>query len=221
MARLVKRPHFGGQPIHNKAMIVDETIVDLLRYAQPDPGHRFADSLRDPLRAIGWRHLYGAARVVAPWQRVISSPAKSSQEFASKLAREYRAPLVIIDELQEMDFGDWRGEELEVLMASSDPRLRQFWGDPLQCASPGNESLPEFQQRILGAWEQLLNDSAGQHSLVVCHGGVQRVLIGSVLGKPLEELFMLQTPVAGMSRISIVNSYQGRRCSLVFQSGVQ
>lgn len=202
-------------------MIVDETIVDLLRYARPDPGHRFADSLRDPLRAIGWRHLYGATRTVAPWQQVISSPTGSCRDYASKLARDYRAPLTIIDELEEMDFGDWRGEEVETLMANPAQGLRQFWDDPLKYPPPGGESLPEFQQRILGAWERLLSDGEGQHSLLVCHGGVQRVLIGSVLGKPLESLFSLQTPVAGMSRISIVNVEKGRRSTLVFQSGVQ
>ncbi len=195
--------------------------MDLLRYGSPEPGHRFADSLNDPLRAIGWRHLHGAARVIAPWQQVVCSPAASSCEIAARLAREYRAPWRIVDGFAELDFGQWRGRELEELMANADADLQSFWQNPLECPPPGVELLAEFQHRVLGAWQQLLDDSAGQHTLLICHAGVQRVLVGMVLGKSLKELFALQTPYAGLSRISIIKESAGNRCSLVFQTGVR
>ena len=203
-------------------MIIDETLVDLLRHGKPDPGHRYAGSLNDPLSAIGWRQMRGAVRTIAPWQNVATSPLQRCCEFATKLARDYRASIQVIDDLREIHFGDWEGKEVEELMLEDDTALQAFWKDPVNNTPPGGEPLVDFQARILSAWEQLLIDCRGQHTLLVCHSGVQRVIIGSVLDIPLQSLFSLETPYAGLSRVRIVDDPKhGRHSSLVFHAGVR
>ncbi|MEL0084091.1 MAG: alpha-ribazole phosphatase family protein [Gammaproteobacteria bacterium] len=203
-------------------MIIDETLVDLLRHGKPDPGHRYAGSLNDPLSAIGWRQMRGAVRTVAPWQKVITSPMQRCREFAEKLARDYRAPVEIIDELREIDFGDWEGREVEELMLEDDAALQAFWRDPVNNTPPGGEPLVDFQARVLTAWQAMLDECQGQHALMVCHSGVQRVIVGDVLNMPLGSLFNLETPYAGLSRVRVIESPEhGRSSSLVFHAGVR
>jgi len=106
-------------------------------------------------------------------------------------------------------------------MANSDSDLQRFWQSPVESTAPGEETLVEFQRRVLTTWNRLLDDCGGQHILMICHAGVQRVLIGMALGKPLQELFSLQTPYAGLSRISVVKEGdRDCRTTLIFQSGV-
>ena len=199
----------------------DETIIDLLRYGKPAPGHRFADSLNDPLRAIGWSHLRGATRIVAPWQQVISPPDESCCEVAQRLARQYRVSSRTYAGFSEMDFGPWQAQDLDELMANPDSDLQRFWANPLESDPPGDESLLDFQGRVLATWNQLLDECGGQHVLMVCPASVQRVLVGKALGKPLQELFQLATPYAGLSRISVFKEGGGDdRTALLFQSGV-
>lgn len=211
----------GASWPHNRRVNVDETIIDLLRYGKPAPGHRFADSLNDPLRAIGWSHLRGATRIVAPWQEVISPPAESCREVANRLARQYRVSSRTFAGFSEMDFGPWQAQELDELMANPDSGLQRFWANPLESNPPGDEPLVEFQGRVLATWNQLLDDCGGQHILMVCPASVQRVLVGMALGKPLQEVFLLATPYAGLSRISVVKEGDlDYRATLLFQSGV-
>lgn len=201
-------------------MIVDQTIVDILRYGRAVPGHRFADSLNDPLKAIGWRHMRGASRTVAPWNRVVSS-SDGISETAERLAREYRLPLVVDDGFDEIDLGLWSELEIEELMALDDPRLTAFQTAPVTALPPGAETLPDFQTRILTAWQRMLAEYNGEHLLLLCHGGVQRVLVANALGRPLEQLFAFQTPYAGLSRLNVVDMPEsGLTTQLLFQSGV-
>jgi probable phosphoglycerate mutase len=49
---------------------------------------------------------------------------------------------------------------------------------------PGAETLNEFHDRVVGAFDRLVAETAGTTSLVSCHGGVVDVVFRHVLGVP-------------------------------------
>lgn len=58
---------------------------------------------------------------------------------------------------------------------------------------PGSETLNEFHDRVIGAWERLVDASVGTTALVTCHGGVIDVVFRHVLGLPRAGGFDLWT----------------------------
>ncbi len=73
---------------------------------------------------------------------------------------------------------------------------------------PNGESYLIFKERILGAFENLLELPDKSHVLVVTHGGVLRVVIPSLLEMPLNKSGPLHIPFACFSRVkfSLSNS---------------
>ena len=75
---------------------------------------------------------------------------------------------------------------------------------PVTHLPPGGEPLAEFQTRVREAWQHWTREAAGQQILVVCHGGVIRMVLAEVMGIPLDRSFAaLAVPYACRSRVRI------------------
>ena len=200
----------------------NEIIIDLLRHGEPQGGQLiFRGRTDDPLSNDGWRQLENAIGEHRPWDAIISSPAIRCAEFAKQLATRLSLPIEQHEQLWELDLGEWEGRLFSDIQQSEPDLFSRFWQDPSHVTPPGGEPLPQFQRRILQAWEELLNNRQGRHLLVVAHGGTIRVIIGHILGMPLNSLLKLELPYAGLSRIRVY--YDDDRAitgsSLVFHAG--
>ena len=78
-------------------------------------------------------------------------------------------------------------------MEVDEQALGLFWADPYAFTPPDGEPVLEFSARVLSAVSRLQRDFAGQRVLVVCHGGVMKLLLAQARGMPREQL--LQVPV--------------------------
>ncbi|NOR51845.1 MAG: histidine phosphatase family protein, partial [Gammaproteobacteria bacterium] len=157
----------------------------------------------DPLSDKGWQQMREAVADHAPWDQIISSPLSRCTDFANELSERHNIPLVMDERLMELSFGDWEGKSAAELMDSSPDILLKFWSDPVNHCPPNGERLADFQQRIIAAWDEIIGSYAGQHILIVGHAGQMRMVIRHVLGMPLDRMFRLQIPNAGISRIQI------------------
>ena len=112
--------------------------------------------------------------------------------------------------LREIAFGDWEGRTSENIMADTPEALNRFWSDPVRYPPPGGEAITEFRQRVSSAWQDWQTQAAGKRVLVVCHGGVIRMLLAEVMGIPTERSFSaLTVPYACRSRIRVDISEHG------------
>lgn len=115
---------------------------------------------------------------------VLTSPLSRARESAGMVAPN--RSLRLVDELREIDFGDWEGLTAEEIRAR-DPILYEAWqqGQP-GFDYPGGERRAAFQARIAQAVDSML--SSGQSSLlVVVHKGVIRAIVREVVGEELAE----------------------------------
>lgn len=105
------------------------------------------------------------------WQQatLFSSPLSRARQTATVLTG--RQPIVA-DELKEMCWGNWEGEQAKELLA--DPATGflpiESWG--WQFRPPDGESIAEVRDRAVN-WAMQLSDN----SIAVCHMGVMRVLL--------------------------------------------
>ena len=125
-------------------------------------------------------------------QAVWSSPLPRARETAQVLlpALPDVVDLVTDDAWQELRPGDADGLRFEEIVARYG---RPDDGQPDRRWWPGSETLNEFHDRVIGAWERLVEATAGTTALVTCHGGVIDVVFRHVLGLPRSGGFDLWT----------------------------
>ena len=73
----------------------------------------------------------------------------------------------------------------------------------VELCAPDGEPVAQLRERVLSAWTQLVQEHAGQHVLLVSHGGVMRVLVQHLLGLSPEGMSRIAIPYAGFMRFSL------------------
>ena len=143
-----------------------------------------------------------------PITRIVSSPLLRCAAPAREIARIYQLPLCIIDDLKEMHFGEWDGIPFDQFDEHRWQALNQFWETPASAHSPAGESLQQFAERIIACWKSVVGNTDAEHQLVICHGGVIRILIAHLLQLDWRNanLFrQLSIDYASCTRVEIAN----------------
>lgn len=197
------------------------TFVDLIRHGEPDGGPMFRGSKDDPLSPQGWQQMKDAIAPDDHWDAILTSPLLRCGEFARTLAGQSDTPLHSDERLREIGFGDWEGLTAEAIQQRyGQDRLASFWADADSNAPPGGEPFGDFQGRVQAAWEDWTDRLRGQRVLLVCHGGVIRVVVGHVMGISRDRvLSALSVPYACRSRIRLDHTPYGKLSCLVSHGG--
>jgi len=195
------------------------TIIDLIRHGEPVGGSKYRGQIDDPLSDKGWEQMRGAVANHCPWSAIISSPLSRCARFAEELAVRHVLPITVDERFKEIGFGSWEGKTRDQISADDPDALQHFYSDPIRFRPPGAETLVDFEQRVIGGWQALLDQVNGQHVLLVAHAGVIRMIIRHILEMPLERMFRLYVPNAGISRIRIDGEGSDALASLMFHDG--
>lgn len=166
--------------------------LDLLRHGETELGGGLRGSLDDALTALGWAQMRDAVQGKGPWERIVSSPLQRCGLFARELSAQLDIPLTFDKDLQELHFGAWEGRSAAALMETDEQALGLFWADPYAFTPPDGEPVLAFSERVLAAVERLQENFAGERVLVVCHGGVMKLLLARARGLPREQLLQVQ-----------------------------
>lgn len=116
-----------------------------------------------------------------PISHIVSSPLVRCAQPAQTFSITQQLPLQIIDELKEMNFGHWDGIPFAQFTEEHWQPLNQFWQTPATAHAPDGETLQEFAERVICSWELIQNNAHTAHQLVICHGGVIRIIIAHLL----------------------------------------
>lgn len=192
------------------------TFFDLIRHGEPAGGHKYRGHRDDPLSELGWQQMHDAIHATDRWDHILSSPLLRCREFASELAGRTSTPLTVVEGFKEICFGDWEGKTPEQVEHEYGDHQANFWRDAENHAPPNAETIQEFHQRIGAAWQQWSGQLAGQKVLLVCHGGVIRMVLGHVLGlTPSSAMAGFQIPFACRSQIRLDETELGTLGCLV------
>ncbi|MBC7755753.1 MAG: alpha-ribazole phosphatase [Bdellovibrio sp.] len=114
---------------------------------------------------------------------VYSSPLQRCVKLAEALNL---GDIAVDTRLMELNFGDWE------LRAWDDiPRdMFDAWGhDYANKAPPNGETFSQLQQRGIHFLTEMLTKHAGEHIVIISHGGMIRALLAHVLNMELKGLF--------------------------------
>jgi len=188
----------------------DITTIDILRHGECLGGAIFRGHTDSLLSPLGERQMHLALDKLRshhngnenPWQAIISSPLQRCASIAARLAGEQLTP-TFEPAFQEISFGDWDGQETDKILKSQPQAVSAFWRDPSRHTPPNGEPLQDFEIRVHRAWQVLLKKQQGKNVLLICHGGVVRLLLAKLLSMPLQALPGIHVPYACISRIQI------------------
>lgn len=195
------------------------TTIDLIRHGEPIGGKRYRGQIDDPLSEKGWAQMWKAVGDDNPWDVIISSTLTRCIDFARALGKRHGLEVNGDPRLMEIGFGEWEGRTAAELLEEDPDRLKRFWSDPLNNVPPGAETLSEFETRVIGAWDDILQQHSGQHLLLVGHAGMMRMIIRHVLNMPIDRMFRIHVANAAITRIRVDGEGINALPRLLFHDG--
>jgi ribonuclease H / adenosylcobalamin/alpha-ribazole phosphatase len=189
-----------GKPVHRDAaaepvVIEDDvqpaepapvvtTVTHLLRHGRTEhtPERRYSGRNDLPLSLTGRAEAEAAATRAAGLgiEAVVASPLRRTRETAEIVARELGLPVVLDDDLVELDFGDLEGLTFDEALAKHPLATRRFMSD-VTVAAPGGESIIDLSARVARARGRVLARHAGRSVLVVSHATPIKLFLTAAL----------------------------------------
>lgn len=156
-----------------------------------ETGHQQAQAVAQRLAAL-------------PVKAVYSSPLTRCAETATYIADTHRLAVQHLDEIGEVQYGEWEGKKIKKLAQEPLWRMVQFY--PSRARFPGGETLREVQSRAIQALEDLAATHEKELIVVVSHADVIRLLLAHYLGVHLD---LFQRLVISPASVSIVSLSPG------------
>jgi broad specificity phosphatase PhoE len=130
-----------------------------------------------------------------------ASPLERARETAEILAGRLELPVVIREDVTEVDFGEWTGLTFDQVRA--DKRWELWRSCRSIAAIPGGESWRQVQARIVDALVDLRRSHPDRTVVVVSHGDVIRAALLFALGMPLDLYNRIEIGTASISTVRI------------------
>ncbi len=187
-----------------------EKQIILLRHGQTQidvQKKRFIGQSDLPLSDGGRRQLLYWVECLAglPLDRIVASDLQRCQQSAHMIAEGRSMPVLTIPALREIHLGQWENMTFAQVKAEWPADFRQRGDDIARFRPPGGESFADLQKRVIPAFNRAIDPPANR-ILIVGHAGVNRVILGHLLGMPLSSLFHLAQDYGTMNLITRRNS---------------
>lgn len=171
--------------------------VILVRHGETDwnAAKRFQGHTDIPLNPLGIQQAQALASHFRVLEKAMQRPL-AQRCISSDLARAHDTARILWADgakihlernLRERDYGDLSGLTGDEMEALHPEAFRGLKARKAHSSLPGGESLHEFNQRVLGAFEALLTAHPEEDLLLVAHGGVLDCIYRHCKAEPLEK----------------------------------
>jgi ribonuclease H / adenosylcobalamin/alpha-ribazole phosphatase len=192
------------QPTAEPAAVVT-TMTHLLRHGQTEhtPERRYSGRNDLPLSRTGRAEAAAAAERAKALgvDVVVASPLRRTRETAEIVAGALGLPVVLDEDLVELDFGDLEGLTFDEARAKHPLAARRFLDD-VTVAAPGGESIVDVSNRVARARRRILSQHAGRTVLVVSHVTPIKLLLAAGLGAGDEVVHRIFLEAAALSSVA-------------------
>ena len=116
---------------------------------------------------------------------VYASPLRRAIETAQVIADHHSVPVRPVDDIIEVNVGEWEQMDWESIMREYPEDYRKFIDDPAKHGYRGGESYTDVLQRAEPLIRGLLQQHQGETIAIVAHNVVNRVYLASLMGLEL------------------------------------
>ena len=146
---------------------------------------------------------------------IYSSTLKRAKQTAQEVGKPHPHVPIITDKiLNEMDWGEWEGLTFSQIKRKFPKEFLKRQEDKFHFAPKNGESPSDLKKRLTPFLKKIVKKHKGQTVLIVGHGGVNRVLMGILMGwdgKRITDVLSKNTAVnilhvrEGKSRLHLFN----------------
>jgi broad specificity phosphatase PhoE len=152
---------------------------------------------------------FAEARKTADWiariwqpTRIYSSPMRRCRDTGEQIAAKCGIHAVILDSLNDLNYGDWQWQTHESIAAESPELYRRWRENPHLTRFPNGESLQELVARAADALRLAINGHRGETIVMVGHDSINRAILLQVLNQPLSAYWQLVQDPCAISEIA-------------------
>jgi probable phosphoglycerate mutase len=132
---------------------------------------------------------------------IYASPLERTRETAEIVGRHLSLPVNVLDDLAELDFGEWTGKTFDEVR--KDPRWPEWASHRSLSCIPGGETMRAVQRRVVEALMEMRAQHPDEAVVVVSHGDVIRAALVFALGMPLDFYARIEVATASLSTMRI------------------
>lgn len=132
---------------------------------------------------------------------IYASPMERTRETAEIVGRRLSLPVTILDDLAELDFGEWTGLTFDEVRKH--PRWPEWATHRSLSCIPGGETMRQVQRRVVEAIMEMRQQHPSDSVVVVSHGDVIRAALVFALGMPLDFYARIEVATASLSTMRI------------------
>ncbi len=130
---------------------------------------------------------------------IYCSPMKRAQQTVKPLLDAKAMAATTIQDLREMDFGDWTGHHWEKIQEKFGVSAFTWLEQVEEGRVPNAETGADLRKRVHPSLQRVLAAHANGSVAIVCHGGIIRVLLSLLLRLPLPATAALEVDYASVS----------------------
>lgn len=174
--------------------MTDTTTIYLIRHAATPPNEQRprilqGSSVNTSLSERGFRQAQRVGEFLAgsTFDAIYCSPLIRARETAEAIAKRHRMTPIEVDGIQEVNVGRWERLDWGTIQREFPDEYQTFMNDPVRNGYLGGESYSDVQARVIPAFDQVVQQHAGQQVAIVAHTVVNRTLLGTFLGIDLAD----------------------------------
>lgn len=138
-----------------------------------------------------------------PFDVIYSSPLDRTRETAAPLCERQKKNPVILEDIIEIDFGDWTGKSFQELEPNE--TWKQFHTFRSGTRPPNGELMVDVQKRMVDRIESLRHEHPQGTLAIFSHGDPIKVAIAHYAGIPLDFILRIKISTGSFSVISVDN----------------
>ena len=132
---------------------------------------------------------------------IYSSDLKRTRNSAQYIAEEQGLELISFPELRELSFGVWEGMSISEVESSYPGQLKERMQSIASFQADGGETYHQLQERVIPKYEEIVASHPNDKIALVCHGGVNRIILGHLMGIPIDRIFRIHQDYAALNII--------------------
>jgi broad specificity phosphatase PhoE len=140
-----------------------------------------------------------------PIQAIYASPMKRVQQTMSPYLVQDAPTPKIMDDLREVDFGDWTGHNWEAIQTNFGLNAYDWLELLEQDRIPNAESARAYRNRVEACARQIVGNHQDQLVAIFCHGGIVRMLMSILLNLPLPAFAHFDVDYASLTEVMLHN----------------
>lgn len=138
-----------------------------------------------------------------PIKAIYSSPVTRCHETAVYLAAPHQLPIIELEEMGEVRYGEWEGAKIEDLA-----KKKEWYGVqhfPSRFQFPAGETMREVQARAVNALEALSQKHPDEMIIVTSHADVIKLVLAHYLGVHIDLFQRIGLSPASVSVIALTD----------------